>query len=344
MQVTPILAGAPSPCYPGNKLDPCTDLWVCKFQAFSKYYLMVFCPWDWITGLIPHAFNFLGYSDFVQGIAQSGSFLSRARLFVMESTICALLQDHKKLVATAMYCSCNADHRVGNRFTGPQYNKNASDTDYDDNTAQENVDATFLMNIIQAEAHQDDTTDLAMLAEQQNAMMVAASLADVMCNNDLPANIVGQAPVPLLLVNSVMINQSNHAENVLTSIRKPLGPPAMLMVPNHNPTILLPQLLLQPGNDNFTGRYCLKSMCHLLGLNTSSRLHTVYAQSISHMNHKEEHLCWGDLSSQLRHPSSLFMGLQVLESLISQQLFLIRHINLVLETWHVHTQAQLHQI
>jgi hypothetical protein len=38
------------------------------------------------------------------------------------------------------------------------------------------------MNIIQAEVHQDDTTDLAMLAEQQNAMMVAASLADVMCN------------------------------------------------------------------------------------------------------------------------------------------------------------------
>jgi hypothetical protein len=36
------------------------------------------------------------------------------------------------------------------------------------------------MNSIWAEACQDDTTALAMLAEQQNAMMVAASLADVM--------------------------------------------------------------------------------------------------------------------------------------------------------------------
>jgi hypothetical protein len=100
----------------------------------------------------------------------------------MESTICALLQDGKKLVATAMYHLLNADHRVGNRFTGPQYNKNAADTYYDDASAQANVDATVLMNIIQAEAHRDDTMDLAMLAEQQNAMMVAASLADVMCN------------------------------------------------------------------------------------------------------------------------------------------------------------------
>ncbi len=86
-QATPILAGAPPSRYPGNKSEPCTDLWVCKFQAFSKYYLTVFCPWDRITGLIPHAFDFLGYSNFVQGMAQSGSFLSRARLFVMESTI-----------------------------------------------------------------------------------------------------------------------------------------------------------------------------------------------------------------------------------------------------------------
>jgi hypothetical protein len=89
-----------------------------------------------------------------------------------------------------------------------------------------------------------------MLAEQQNATMVAASLPDVMCDDDLPANIIGQAPVPPLLVNSVMINQSNHAEDILTSIRQPPGPPEMLMVPNHNPPILLPQLLLQPGNDN----------------------------------------------------------------------------------------------
>ena len=68
--------------------------------------------------------------------------------------------------------------------------------------------------------------------------------------NDLPANIVGQVPVPPLLVNSFMINQNNHAENVSTSIRKLPGPPEMLMVPNHNPPILPPQLLLQPGNDN----------------------------------------------------------------------------------------------
>ena len=45
-----------------------------------------------------------------------------------------------------------ADHRLGNRFTGPQYNNNAADTDYDDTTAQANGDATLLINIIQAEA------------------------------------------------------------------------------------------------------------------------------------------------------------------------------------------------
>jgi hypothetical protein len=133
-------------------------------------------------------------------------FLSRARLFVMESTIRALLQDRKKLVATGMYRSLKADHRVGNRFTGPQHNNNAAYTDNDDATAQANVDATLLMNIIQAEARQDDPTVLENLAEQHNAMMVAATLADVICDDDLPANIVGQAPVPLLLVKSVMIN------------------------------------------------------------------------------------------------------------------------------------------
>jgi hypothetical protein len=151
-QATPILTGEPPPRYPGNKLDPCTDLRVCKFQAFLKYYLTLFYPWDLIIGLIPHAFNFMGYSDFVQVMAQSGSFLSRARPVVMESTICALLQDCKKLVDTAMYCSLNADHMVGKRFAGPQYNNNAADTDYDDTTAQANGDATLLINIIQAEA------------------------------------------------------------------------------------------------------------------------------------------------------------------------------------------------
>jgi hypothetical protein len=219
---------------------------------------MVFCPWNPITGLIPHVFNFLGYSDSVRAMAQSGSFLSRARLFVMESTVCMLLQDCKKLVASAIYCSLYADYRVDNRFTGSQYNNNAADTDYYDATAQANVDATLLMNIIHAEARQDDTTVLAMLAEHHNATMVAAALADVMCNDDLPAKIVGEAHVPPLLVNSVMIYQRSHAEDVLTSIRKPQGPPKMLMVSNHNPLILLPQLLLQAGNENFIGEVLLE--------------------------------------------------------------------------------------
>jgi hypothetical protein len=130
----------------------------------------------------------------------------------MESTIPVLLQDHKNLVAIAMYHSLNADCRVGNRFTGPQHNKNAAYTDNDDATAQANVDTTLLMNIIQAEAHQDDTTVLKKFAEQQNSMPVVATLADVMCDDDLPVNIVGQAPFPPLLVNSVMINKRNRAD------------------------------------------------------------------------------------------------------------------------------------
>jgi hypothetical protein len=145
-----------------------------QIQAFSIYcYLTVFCSWDPITGLIPHSFDLAGFSNFVQGLAQDGSFLYRARLFIMESTMQALLQDRKKLVASAMYCSLNADRRIGNRFTGtPEFNNNNNnnsddaDVDNDKTTAQADVEATCLLDIIQAEARQDDTTVLAMLAEE----------------------------------------------------------------------------------------------------------------------------------------------------------------------------------
>ncbi len=43
-QATPISAGAQPLHYPGNKPQPCTELWVCKFQPFLIYYLTVFCP------------------------------------------------------------------------------------------------------------------------------------------------------------------------------------------------------------------------------------------------------------------------------------------------------------
>jgi hypothetical protein len=98
-------------------------------------------------------------------------------------------------------------------------------------------------------------------------MMVAATIADVICDDDLPANIVGQAPEPPLLVNSVMINQRNHAEDVFTSIRMLSGPSEMLMVPNHNPPILLLQLFLQPGNDNLNREALFKEHVPPTGLN-----------------------------------------------------------------------------
>ena len=72
-----------------------------------------------------------------------------------------------------MYHSLNADRRIGKRFTGPpefnnNNNNNSDDADVynDKTTAQADVEATRLLDIIQAEARQDDTTVLAMLAEE----------------------------------------------------------------------------------------------------------------------------------------------------------------------------------
>jgi hypothetical protein len=127
-------------------------------------------------------------------------------------------------------------------------------------------------------------------------MIVAVSLAAFMCNNDLPANIVGQAPVPPLLVNSVMINQSNHAENVLISIRRPPGPPEMLMVPNHNPKILLPQLLLQPGNENLNREVLPEEHVPPTGLNHQQQV--VY------------HICSEYFSYESRRSASLLGGFE----------------------------------
>ena len=172
----------------------------------------------------------------------------------------ALLQDRKKLVASAMYRSLNADRRIGNRFTGPpefnnNNNNNSDDADVynDKTTAQADVEATCLLDIIQAEARQDDTTVLAMLAEEQNAIMVAASLTSVMCDDDISSrnnNDSAPVPVPPFQVNSIMINQRNQVEDVLTSIRQPPGLPELLIVPAGNSTQILPPQIL-PDNDNF---------------------------------------------------------------------------------------------
>ena len=47
-----------------------------------------------------------------------------------------------------MYHLLNADHRLGNRFTGSTTTMQLISTDYDDATAQVDVDTTLLINIM----------------------------------------------------------------------------------------------------------------------------------------------------------------------------------------------------
>jgi len=66
---------------------PSTRLLRNEWKRFATYYLTAFCPWNVDTGKIPYAFNFRGFSDFVQTMARRHTFLDRARMFFMESTI-----------------------------------------------------------------------------------------------------------------------------------------------------------------------------------------------------------------------------------------------------------------
>ena len=108
-QSTSIIANLRPPSYPGDKPLPPTRIWIQAFQKFATYYLTLFCPWNTVTGKIPYTFDFEGYSAFIRHVAQHPSFLNRARKNYLECTIQGLTQNTKKLFATTIYRSSNAD-------------------------------------------------------------------------------------------------------------------------------------------------------------------------------------------------------------------------------------------
>ena len=143
-----------------------------------------------MTGKIPYSFDFQGYSAFVQHMSNRPNFLNRSRKQYLETTIRGLTIDHKKLVATTIYKSSNADRRVGNRFTGPNVNDyictgHNNDTSTNEVETEINEQAIALLNQIQAEARQDDVTDQNLSAGDQNAILVAAALQQVMESNEV---------------------------------------------------------------------------------------------------------------------------------------------------------------
>jgi ABC-type molybdenum transport system ATPase subunit/photorepair protein PhrA len=142
-----------------------------------------------VTGKIPYSFDFQGYSAFVQHMANLPNFLNRARKQYLETTIRRLTIDHKKLVATTIYKSSNADRRVGNRFIRPNVNDyictgHNNDTGTNEVETEINEQAIALLNKIQAEVRQDDNTNQ-ISAGDQNAILVAAALTEVMESNEV---------------------------------------------------------------------------------------------------------------------------------------------------------------
>ena len=176
-QATPIFAGHPPPAYPGDMTIPSTRVLRNEWKRFATYYLTAFCPWNVNTGRIPYTFDFRGFSDFVQTMARNDSFLDKARIFLMESTIRVLRLKQTNLIAITHYRYSNADKRVGNRFEGPCININDSNNT---NNNEEDVDLVQLLDEIRAEARADDLTELTDSAGDRNAISVCEALKSVM--------------------------------------------------------------------------------------------------------------------------------------------------------------------
>ncbi len=158
-----------------------------------------------------------------------------------------LMQNCKKLVATQMYKSKNVDRRVGNRFEGPQLNDLVRTCDYndtntnDDNDLEIDRNAQALLDIVQAEALQDDGSGNNLSTASQNAIHVADALTAVMESNSVP-ELSNVRAIPTLPNDIVMTLQDNQPENVLAHIRLPPPPPPLLLPVNQ----LQPQPMLQP--------------------------------------------------------------------------------------------------
>ena len=122
---------------------------------------------------------------------------------MMESTMQGLMQNCKKLVATQMYKLRNVDRRVGNCFEGPQLNDLVRTCDYNDTTTNDDNDleihrnAQALLDIVQAEALQDDGSGNNLSTAAQNAIHVADALTAVMDSYSVP-ELSNVRPIPTL--------------------------------------------------------------------------------------------------------------------------------------------------
>ena len=101
--------------------------------------------------------------------------------------------------------------------------------------------AQALLDIIQAEALQDDGTINNLSTAAQNAINVADTLTAVMESNSVPelSNVRAMSINPN---DIVMTLQENQPQNVLAHIRLPPPPPPQLLPANQ----LQPQPMLQP--------------------------------------------------------------------------------------------------
>jgi hypothetical protein len=132
-----------------------------------------------------------------------------------------------------MYKSTNVDCRVGNCFEGPQLNDLVCTCDYnetatnDDNDLEIHQNAQALLDIIQAEALQDDGTGNNLSTGAQNAIHVADALTLVMESNNVP-ELSNTRALPTIPNDIVMTLQENQTQNVLASLQLPPPQPPPL--------------------------------------------------------------------------------------------------------------------
>jgi len=112
---------------------------------------------------------------------------------------------------------------VGNCFEGPQFSDLVRTCDYNDTTTNDDNDLEIhqnsqaLLDIIQAEALQDDGTGNNLFSAAQNAINVADTLTAVMESNSVP-ELSNVRAIPTLPNDIVMTLQENQPWNVLAHI------------------------------------------------------------------------------------------------------------------------------
>jgi Cdc6-like AAA superfamily ATPase len=114
----------------------------------------------------------------------------------------------------------HADRRVGNRFEGPCVNGINNNNDNDN--GQEDQNLALVLELIRAEARQDDISELTSSVGDLNAISVRDALRSVMgenvINNDTDQS-AGENSSYTTQENPVFAMTNNQALNVLNSIR-----------------------------------------------------------------------------------------------------------------------------